>query len=356
MEKLTSKERFQRMFLHQEADRIPIIDDPWAGTIRRWQREGMPKDIDWRDYFGIDKVAKFDIDTSPRYQSLVLEEDDKQITYTTSYGVTLRKLKEEDSSPEFLDYTVDNSKIWFEETKKRMLEGENRINWKRIEENYPLWQKEGYWIQAGFWFGFDVTHSWMSGTETILIALLEEPEWVMDMFDTYLNSCIKHFDILWDKGYRFDSIFWYDDMGYKNNTFFSLETYREVVKPFHKKAIDWAHNKGIYAHLHSCGNIMPFVDDLVNIGLDGLNPLEIKAGMDPIFLKEKYKDKLLLHGGLNAVLWDDSKAVIQAIEENIPKLKENGGYIFSSDHSIPNSVSLDNFKKIVETVKRVGSY
>jgi uroporphyrinogen decarboxylase len=108
--------------------------------------------------------------------------------------------------------------------------------------------------------------------------------------------------------------------------------------------------------MHSCGNIMTRIDDLMDIGLDGLNPLEIKAGMEPFTLKEKYGDKLTLHGGINAVLWDDKEAVIEEIRRCVPTLKQNGGYIFSSDHSIPNSVSLENFRAIIEEVKRVGKY
>ena len=100
MKELTSKERFSRMFQHKEADRIPIIDSPWEGTLRRWVKEGMPKDADWRDYFNIDKVSRITVDTSPQYEVKVIEEDDKQITYTTAYGVTLRKFKQEDSTPE----------------------------------------------------------------------------------------------------------------------------------------------------------------------------------------------------------------------------------------------------------------
>ena len=78
--------------------------------------------------------------------------------------------------------------------------------------------------------------------------------------------------------------------------------------------------------------------------------------MEPLILKEKYGDKLLLHGGIDAVLWDDKEAIIEEIRRCVPKLKENGGYIFSSDHSIPNSVSLENFKAIVDEVKRSGKY
>ncbi len=56
------------------------------------------------------------------------------------------------------------------------------------------------------------------------------------------------------------------------------------------------------------------------------------------------------------MLWDDKEAIVEEIRRVVPKLKENGGYIFSSDHSIPNSVSLENFRAIIETVKEVGTY
>ena len=101
---------------------------------------------------------------------------------------------------------------------------------------------------------------------------------------------------------------------------------------------------------------MPLIPDVVDTGVDALNPLEIKAGMDVRYLKKVYGDRLVLHGGVNAVLWDKKEEIVAEIEDLVPMLKEHGGYIFSSDHSIPNSVSADNFRSIIETVKRVGTY
>lgn len=353
---MTSKERFSRIYGHKEADRIPIFDEPWAGTLRRWKREGMPNDADWRDFFGIDKVARIDIDISPQYEKKILSEDENSYVETSEWGVTMRHFKEEDSTPEFLDYTVSTPEAW-EKCKARMLEDNDaRINWDYLKANYPKWVSEGQWICADFWFGFDVAHSWMMGTENHLIAMYEEPDMVVDMYNTYLDCCIKQFEKIWDAGYKFDQIWWWDDMGYKGSTFFSNDLYRELLKPVHKRAIDWAHNRGVYAQLHSCGDIMTRIDDLADINLDALNPLEIKAGMKPLELKEKYGDKLTLHGGINAVLWNDREAVLEEIRRLIPKVKENGGYVFSSDHSIPNSVSLENFKAIIEEVKKLGSY
>ena len=132
--------------------------------------------------------------------------------------------------------------------------------------------------------------------------------------------------------------------------------YRALVKPFHKRAIEWAHAKGITASLHSCGDVNPFVPELLEIGLDALNPIEVKAGMDPVQLKRTYGDRLVLHGGINAVLWDRPEAVKAEIERLVPIMKTGGGYIFSSDHSVPSSVSLEDFRQIIALAKSVGSY
>lgn len=348
-------ERVKRMYEHREADRIPVLDTPWQGTLRRWRREGMPEGADWCDYFGADKVAEISVDITPRYPVKTLEETDTYYIATSPWGVTMKHFKEEDSTPEFLDYTVTTQEEW-EKAKARMTLSDDRIPWDMLKENYGKWRAEGRWIRAIFWFGFDVTHSWMMGTENVLVAMLEEPELVEDMFDTYLSRCEALFSRVWDAGYHFDELFWYDDMGYKGTTFFSPDLYRSILQPYHKRAVDWAHNHGIYAQLHSCGDVMTLLPDIVATGVDALNPLEVKAGMDVLRIKREYGDRLLLRGGINAVLWSDTEAILHEIREKIPVLKENGGYIFASDHSIPNSVSLENMRYIMEEIGRVGKY
>ena len=352
---MTTYERIKRMYEHREADRIPIIDDPWCGTIRRWQREGMPADMAWEDYFGADKLGIFQVDITPRYEEKILEENDRWFIATSKWGVTMKHFKEEDSTPEFLDFRVTTPEAWAD-CKARMTLEDDRIPWELLKKEFPRWRAEGRWIRAVFWFGFDVTHSWMMGTENTLIALLEEPEFVTDIFDTYLKCNEALYERVWDAGYHFDELFWYDDMGYKGTTFFSPAMYRELVMPFHTRAVQWAHNHGIVAQLHSCGDVMTLVPDILKTGVDALNPLEVKAGMDALALKREYGDRLLLRGGINAVNWNNPDRIIAEIREKVPVLKQNGGFIFSSDHSIPNSVSLENMKLIMDEVRRAGSY
>ncbi|MFP4029755.1 MAG: uroporphyrinogen decarboxylase family protein [Candidatus Brocadiia bacterium] len=355
MSAMTSRERFQCMYEHKEADRIPIIDSPWGATIERWHKEGMPEDTTFVDFFGLDRVARIGVDNSPQFPSEVVEETDDYKVTVTPWGAKLKNWKHIASTPEFIDFRVTDPDTW-QEAKKRMKPSRDRVNWDNLRENYPQWKEKGYWIHGGGWFGFDITHSWFVGTERILLAIARDPEWCIDMFNHELEVNLALLDMVWDEGYKFDTLRWPDDMGYKYNQFFSIDTYREILKPIHRRAIEWAHEKGIKAELHSCGNVVPFVAELVEIGLDALNPLEVKAGMDPIELKEQHGDELVLHGGINAVLWDEPDEIKQEMERVIPTVKQNGGYIFSSDHSVPSSVGLEDFRQIVELAKELGSY
>ena len=355
MKPLTTWERVTRMYQHREADRIPMNDYPWDTTLERWHREGLPADMSHIDYFDLDHFHSISADITPQYPDEVVEETAEYVIVKTGWGATLKNWKHIASTPEFMDFKITGPTEWAE-AKARMVPTPDRIPWDYLKQNYPIWRKNGAWVSAGFWFGFDVTHSWTVGTERFLSAMALNPEWCMDMFDHYLTMCTTLMEMVWQAGYTFDAITWPDDMGYKYKQFFSLRMYRSMLKPFQKKAIEWAHAKGIKAHLHSCGNIVPIIPELIEIGLDGLNPLEVKAGMDTLALKQQYGDKLVLHGGINAVLWNNRDAILAEMEEKLPVLKENGGYIFASDHSIPDSVSFDDFKAIIAEYKRLGSY
>lgn len=355
MAEMTTRERMARMYEHREADRVPVIDSPWDATIERWHREGMPEGMSFVDYFGLDKIVHIGADNSPRYPERILEETEEYTISTTRWGATLKNWKHAGGVPEFLDFTITDPESW-KKAKERMQPTPDRIDWKRLKQNYSRWREEGAWIRAGFWFGFDVTHSWTVGTERLLIAMIEQPEWVKDMFNHFLDVHIALFEMIWDAGYHFDEITWPDDMGYKHNQFFSLDMYREFLKPVHKRAVEWAHAKGIKARLHSCGDINPFVPELVEIGMDMLNPLEVKAGMDPIALKKQYGDRLAFDGGINAVLYNHPEQLWEEMKRVIPVMKENGGYVIASDHSVPQSVSLEDFRHFVELAKELGSY
>jgi len=352
---MNTHERVSRMFQHNQADRVPITDSPWQSTIQRWRREGMPAEADWREHFDVDRFVAIGVDNSPMYPRRVLERTDEYEIHTTKWGVTCKQWTHAESTPEFMDFTVIDRQSWAK-AKARMTPARDRVDWRRLKRNYRKWRQDGCWITAGFWFGFDVTHSWMVGTQRVLMAMIDDPDWCVDMFNTFLDLDIEMFEAVWQAGYTFDAIWWPDDLGYKNNQFMSLDMYRRLLKPVHKRAVDWAHSKGIYACIHSCGDIRPFIPEWIEIGIDSINPLEVKAGVDPIEAKRRYGSEVVLHGGTNAVLWDKPEQIEAEMKRVVPEMKTRGGYIFSSDHSVPSSVSLEDMRRIVELAKKLGSY
>jgi uroporphyrinogen decarboxylase len=311
--------------------------------------------VRYTDYFGLDKFARISADNSPRFPTRVIEETNEYTTVFSNWGATLKRWKHTGGVPEFLDFTIKDPDSW-RAIKARMTPSSDRIRWDYLKENYAKWRAEGRWIIANLWFGFDVLHAWAAGTERVLVGMVEQPEWIAEMINHWLDVDLVLFEMIWDAGYHFDEVFWYDDMGYKGHQFFSLKTYRELVKPAHKRAVEWAHARGVKTQLHSCGNVNPFVPEFVEFGLDMLNPLEVKAGMDPVALKAKFGDRLGFHGGLNAVLYNEPETLWAEMRRVVPEMKKNGGYIIASDHSVPETVSLEQFRQFVQLAKELGRY
>lgn len=352
---MTSHERYRRVFNHQEPDRLPMRDVFWGSTLERWRKEGLPQGVDPGEYFGFDKLAGIHMDNSPRFPTGVVEDTDEYTIYNTQWGVTQRNWKHRSGVPEFMEFRVVDRDSWAE-AKERMVPTEDRVNWKHLDENFETWRAEGRWIIAGGWFGFDVLHSWFVGTERVMMALVEDPEWVKDMIDTMLELDLALMTMIWDRGYHFDCVQWPDDLGYVNGPLISPRSYREVVKPAHARMCDWCHNRGVFTWLHCCGGVMPLIPDFIDAGIDGLQPLEQKAGMDVFDLKRDHGDDLVLEGGIDVRKMPHADQIEEEIRTKLPVLKEGGGYCFHSDHSVPDDVSFQDYCRVIELAKEYGTY
>jgi len=355
MKEMTTYERISRAYSHQEPDRVPITDWVWGSTIVRWQHEGLPDGISFEDYFGLDNIITIGIDTSPRFEYKLIEETDTYKIEKDEWGVTKKNFIPISATPHYLDCAIKDPQTW-QEAKQRMTPSRDRIDWERFKKYYRQWRQSGAWLTVTPWFGYDIINSRVCGTEIILYAMIDNPEWVMDMFNHGCGLSLTLLDMIWSEGYTFDELMWFDDMAYRNGLIFSKDMWREMVRPYQKRTIDWAHSHGIKAHLHCCGNVNELIPDLIELGLDMLNPLEVKAGMDPIQIKKMYGNDLSLRGGFDVQHWSDIDKAEADIRSILPIMMESGGYVFTSDHSIPDSVSLNTYRKIVELVKQAGKY
>jgi uroporphyrinogen decarboxylase len=358
---LTTHERMTLVYEHREPDCVPITDSPWDSTICRWHLEGLPREITWQEHLGVDRIIVLVedseiVDTSPRFEPRVIDETDSYRVEQDVWGKTKMSFKPIRATPKHIASAVHDRETWAA-AKRRMVPTRDRVNWGRLGTEWGRWRSEGSWISVGPWFGYDIVNARMVDPETILFALADDPSWVRDMCETTCDLALALLDMVWAEGYHFDELVWFDDMAYRNGLFFSKTMWREVMRPYQKRAVEWAHQHGIPAHLHSDGNIAPLLSDLVDLGIDMLDPLETRAGMDPLRVKREYGAQLALRGGFNILSWRDSRTAERDIRHALPILMADGGYVFSSDaDSVSDDVSLSSYRHIVATVREVGKY
>ncbi|MBD3181594.1 hypothetical protein GF312_04825 [Candidatus Poribacteria bacterium] len=353
--KKTSRERVSLALQHQEADRVAIQDSPWGTTIARWRKEGLPKNVSPADYFGYEFI-RLGADLSFRFKPEVLEETNEYRIHRDANGRTLKNWKEKTSTPKLIDYAVKTREDW-EKHKHRLTPDPDRINWERMEQAYKNAQKHDKFFCYSGGAGYQASTGKIQ-LENMLMAMVADPEWISDVIETGVDMTLGLFKLLIEKGYKFDGYWCSDDLGYRNGLMFAPQEFRELVMPAHKRLVDFCHENDIFAILHSCGNFNEVVPDLIETGWDCLQPLEVKAGMDVIQLKQDYGDKIALMGGIDVRVM--AEGTDEELEEEISKkvtiAKKNGGYLYHSDHSVPDNVSFKSYQRVIDLVHIYGSY
>ncbi|MBI2940190.1 MAG: hypothetical protein HYY04_07085 [Chloroflexi bacterium] len=362
---MNSRERIQALFRHEVPDRVGLVDSPWGETVKRWRREGFPSDVEPADYFGYDCRA-VSVDWTLQFPENLIEETDEHRVYVDSNGITREDLRTQGGwTPHWLDHPIKTRDDW-ERLRGRLVPNEARITQpiSRLaatpqDSTAELYQKHR---PKDVFLYYSTRESYeavwpLLGQATTWMAMLDDPAWMRDMFHAHADLVIGNYELMRQMGLNCDGAQMAVDLGYKGRTFFRREVYRELLFPEHRRICDYFHSLGMPVMLHSCGYVRPLVPDFVEAGFDGLNPLEVKAGMDLVEIKETFGDRLVIQGGLDVRTFSVSReAIEEEVKAKVPIAKRGGGYIFASDHSLPNNVSLDNYQFVVEMAHEHGTY
>ena len=125
---------------------------------------------------------------------------------------------------------------------------------------------------------FELMHP-VCGHQYMLMGMVEDPDWIRDMVDTFSRITVELWEMLFSKEGWPDGIWFFEDMGFKNRPFISPSMYRELIQPGHKRTMGWAKEHGLPVIMHSCGYVEPLVPGMIEAGMDCLQVIEIKAGM-----------------------------------------------------------------------------
>ncbi len=372
---MTSKERVFLALNHQEADCVPLdigginntcmhqiietqlkrelgLED--HGTIVKAYGQGVViPDKSVVDYFGVDTCCIYLNETRPWIKN-------PDGTFTDMWGIRQKKSPDDFyyemcSHPlEKAECVKDLDRYEFEPPTEFMLEGLT----ERLAEN-----QDKFCILEGFREPMVGLPSWLRGMENFYADLILDKGFSDALHEKIFAYYRLLIDFVMERiGPQIDLVKFADDMGTQTSLLLSPELYRSRIKPFQERLYRYVketYHKKIL--LHSCGAIRPIIGDLIEIGVDALNPVQISAsGMDPLSLKKEFGEKITFWGGgvdTQSVLNRGTpEEVRKQVKENLEIWKPGGGYVFAQVHNIQPGVPMQNIIAMYETYAKYAAY
>jgi uroporphyrinogen decarboxylase len=226
-----------------------------------------------------------------------------------------------------------------------------------------LREQTGY-LLVGFFGGhiFQAAQS-LRGWDTFLMDLLINRPFAEALLERLCEANLRRFDhFARTVGRYVDVVHFEDDLGMQDRPLLRPELYRQVVKPHHSRLFRFARaNCSARLLLHTDGAVAPLIPDLIEMGLDALNPVQVSAeGMDPATLKREFGREIAFWGGgcdsQSVLPFGTPQEVADEVKRRIDALAPGGGFIFGPIHNIQAGVPLDNIVTMFRVAREYGVY
>ena len=196
--------------------------------------------------------------------------------------------------------------------------------------------------------------SWaMRGMENILLDMYDNPLFVDALFDGLESVCDKVIErLLRDFGDKIDAIGFSEDMGGQNGMLLSPTSWRRFLKPHQQRMFAKIRAAGKVVYLHSCGNVEPIIGELIEMGVDMLQPIQPET-MDIYALKERFGRDICFAGGISTqqTLPYGTPAEVRAETLRcIEVMGKGGGYVVAPAKPILPGVPLANAVALIDTI------
>jgi uroporphyrinogen decarboxylase len=367
---MTGRDRIDHLLNHREPDRIGLWDAYWTDTLLRWQAEGLPASTAPQELLGFDFDLLY-MDASLRLPERLLEETPEYTIRADKHGFVAKQWKARGGALGYLSHAVNDRADW-ERLRDRLAVdcGETArigpVSYFEPFTTYPAWEAlatlfadlraRGNFILLHVYGPFEA--AWRRhGFEQSLMNLALEPALMVDMFEAHTDLVIGTLDRAQSLGIVPDGLFLVEDLGINTGPMFSPRQYRQLLYPCHRRLGEHLHGMGIAYFIHSDGDIRVLIPDFINAGIQVLQPLEARLGLDVRVLKREYGSDLCFMGNIDATRMDGHPTEIEAeLREKITIARQGGGYIYHSDHSVPPTVSWERYHWVIDRVRRYGTY
>jgi hypothetical protein len=359
----------------------------WIEAWERWVTEGLPPDANPYEVLsmGQDRVEflpvkpLFDIQGRfgnppyalacfPRFSRVTVKDEGETAVVRETDGTLYRVFKKDAGRmPEFITYPIQDRATWKAykknldpETPERYLEGWKTISRTTYDREPALLGRP--WSERTFPLGlphafttYGVTRN-LLGVEALSYLLFDDRALVEEIMDHLLYLTMEVAKKVFAAGIVPDFAYMWEDMCFKNGPLMSPRMIRELMIPRYRIMTAFLKKNGVPLLLVDCdGDIRELIPLLLEGGVEGVLPLEVQAGMDPVALRKQYGRDLVLAGGLEKQeLSKDEKAIDRELETKLPFLLEQGGYFVCLDHMAPPNIPLKNYLYFVRKAKSLA--
>jgi len=387
---LTARANTRNLFLRKPAERVGLMDNIWGDTLRKWMAQGYPARrvrktvkervcgngkweerevekevtepaVDPAEHFGFDMIGVggwFHMLPLKGPQEIV-EETEEWIIRRNGAGAVLKYWKHKSGTPEHIDFRMTSRVVWERDYRPHLLHlDRERVNIAGAREALARRRRQGYWTFYGHLFIWENLRQSL-GDLCLYESLIRDPGWIHDYNRVHTDFYKRHYKLLFDEAGVPDGIWMYEDLGYKDRLFCSPRLLSELIFPYYREVVDFFHSYGLPVVLHTCGSTREALPLIVEAGFDGLNPMEIAAGNDPLEYADKYADRLVFIGGFDKRILEthDKRLIRREVSRYMRAMKARGArFVFASDHSISTNTDYEDFKYMVEVYREHMRY
>jgi uroporphyrinogen decarboxylase len=357
---------------HREADRVAVGEFFWTNFLRRARRElDVGDDFDPYRYWDLDMIV-INPNMDPRIAGIeVLQDSTERKVVKTGFGAIIER-RSTYPMPSYLDFetkTYEQMEAFgFDDPKdeRRYFEAiDDQINSVADELNLGLpsfIDRVNMYADDFCVFGSvcepHETIWRIMGTENVLTKLAEEPKRMakfIERLGDFLVGIVQG-QAAAAQG-KLSGIYIWGDIAYDHGMFFSPQYWRDVYKPQLKRLCDAAHEAGLKTIYHGCGDASVVFEDMIEAGVDAYNPLEAKAGLDVVDLRNRFGQRWAFNGNIDVrvLATNDRQAVRREVLTKLNAAK-GGGYILQSDHSVPDNVAPVTYDYMIDLMREYGKY
>jgi uroporphyrinogen decarboxylase len=215
-----------------------------------------------------------------------------------------------------------------------------------------------------FYVGILEFGEYLRGYHDFFIDLAKKSPLAIRLLDIATELRMQYWEtVLEEVGDLTDVVAENDDLGTQTALMISPQTYRTLIKPRHRKLFEFIRKKAphVHIHFHSCGAIRELIWDLIEVGVQSLNPVQVSAtNMDTKSLKREFGKALAFWGGgvdtQHVLPYGTPTEVRDEVKRRIDDLASDGGFVFSAVHSIQPDVPPENFEAMWEALQDYGAY